>query len=242
MNPWIEHVKAFALKHGVPYQEAMKKAKETYKQKPIIKGGLIGPAIRRDYKPQIRDFLKKNGDRKIKAIMLQRVPIESTLKSVLDLITLGKYSETTEKLGYDRVFHLSSIVQLEGLSYPIVVEKNEVINISRKIPPMKKGGARLSVPITKEITLNEMLNNAREKMGNRFFLYDAFNKNGGGNCQDFIFSILKYSDLLTPEAQDFILQDAKAILKGLPVYTPYFTRGLTNLGAQFDRIIYGKGA
>jgi hypothetical protein len=238
---WIDHVKKYSLENDMSFKDAMKdeECKKSYKMK---KGGLIGPAIRRDYKPQIRDFLKKYGDRRITSITLQRVPIESMLKGVLDFLTMGKYSETTKKLGYDKVFHLSMIITLEGLNKYVVVEKNEVINISFNIPPMKKGGARMIVPFRKQLTLNQMLDNANKNMGNRFFLYDAFNKNGGGNCQDFILSLLKYSDILTPQAQNFILQDAKEILKGLPEYTPYITRGLTDLGAQFDRVIYGKGA
>jgi hypothetical protein len=237
MNKWIDHVKKFAEEKGISYSEAMKdpECKSQYNSMKV--GGLIGPSIRRDFAPAIRDFLKKNGDRKIKSITLQRVPIESTLKGVLDLITLGQYSKTTKKLGYDRVFHLSSIITLEGLSYPIVVEKNEVISISRKIPPMKRGGSRLNVPVTKEITLNEMLNNASSKLGSRFYLYDAFTN----NCQMFIRDILKYSGLLTPDIENWIMQDAQAILKGLPIYTKYATKGLTDLGAQFNRIIYGKG-
>lgn len=236
MNKWIDHVKKFASEKGISYSQALKDP-ECKSQYGLKIGGLIGPSIRRDYSPPIRDFLKKHGDKKIKSITLQRVPIESALKSVLDVITLGQYSKTTQKLGYDRVFHLSSIIFLEGLPFPIVVEKNEVINISRKIPPMKKGGSRLNVPVTKNITLNEMLNNASSKLGSRFFLYDAFTN----NCQMFIRDILKYSDLLTPEIEKWIMQDAQAILKGLPIYTKYATRGLTDLGAQFNRIIYGKG-
>lgn len=32
MNPWIEHVKAYAKKHNIPYGQAIAKAKATYKK------------------------------------------------------------------------------------------------------------------------------------------------------------------------------------------------------------------
>lgn len=200
------------------------------------RGGLIGPQIRRDYAPQIRELLKKVGDKKITDITIQRVPIESVLKSVIDIITLGQYSKQTKKLGYDKVFHLSMIVTLEG-GKRLVVEKNEVINISPKIPPMKKGGAQMKVPISQEITLNQLLSNAQEKMGSRFFIYHPFT----ANCQMFIDSLLTHSNLNTPEVKAFILQDAQAILKGLPIYSSAALKGITDLGAQFNRIIYGRG-
>ena len=169
-------------------------------------------------------------------MIVQRVPIESTLKNILNVISLGKFKEQTKKLGYDKVFHLSLIVVCEN-GTQLVIEKNEVINISTKIPPMKKGGERMNVTINKPITLNELLNNAQSRMGSKFFLYQAFTN----NCQMFIDSLLTYSGLNTPELKKFILQDAGKILEGMPFYMKDLTTGITNLGAQFNRIVYGKG-
>jgi len=194
-------------------------------------------SIRRDYSPQIRTLLKKIGEKKIKSIVIQRVPVESAIKGMLNVITLGNYTKTTEKLGYDKVFHLSAILTLEN-NERIVVEKNEVINISKKIP---SGGNQMSIPISKDITLNQFLNNTREKQGSNFFLYNAFNKGKGGNCQKFIHDLLQNSGLLTNEAKEFILQDADKIVQGLPWYTSYVTKGITDLGAQFNTLTYGRG-
>jgi hypothetical protein len=199
-------------------------------------GSGILPSIRRDYSPNVRNVLNKYGNMKIKSAVVQRVPIESMLKNVLNVISLGKFKEQTKKLGYDKVFHLSLIVVCEN-GTQLVIEKNEVINISTKIPPMKKGGERMNVTINKDITLNQLLENAQQKIGSKFFLYDAF-KN---NCQMFIDSLLTHSGLNTPELKKFILQDAGKILEGMPFYMKDVARGLTNLGAQFNRIIYGKG-
>jgi signal-transduction protein with cAMP-binding, CBS, and nucleotidyltransferase domain len=32
LNPWVQHVKAYAKQNGCTYKEALKKAKETYKK------------------------------------------------------------------------------------------------------------------------------------------------------------------------------------------------------------------
>lgn len=191
-------------------------------------------SIRRDYSPEIRTLLKKVGDKKIKSIVVQRVPVESVIKGLLNVITLGNYSKQTEKLGYDKVFHLSSIITLEN-NVKIVVEKNEVINISKKIP---KSGEQIDVMVTKEITLNEFLENTRSKQGSNFFIYDMRRR----NCQMFIRDLLQNSSLLTNEAKEFILQDADAIVKKLPFYTSYVAKGITDLGAQLNLLIYGRGS
>jgi hypothetical protein len=235
---WVEFVKKYADENKVSFKDAMQSdaCKSQYKQLKESGEGIL-PSIRRDYKPEIRQFLGKYGDKKIKTITIQRVPIDSVLKGLLNALSLGTYEKQTQKLGYDKIFHLSMIVTLDGVSKPVVVEKNEVINIGFKIPPMKKGGARQSVPVNKDISLNELLENTRKVQGSNFFLYDAFKR----NCQMFIRDLLKYSGLLTPEVEAFIMQDAKKILEGMPWYFSGLAKGLTDIGAQLDRIIYGKG-
>ena len=51
MNPWIEHVKAYAKKHGISYREAMKKARPSYK-----------PGKRRQRGKGVLDTIKKGLD------------------------------------------------------------------------------------------------------------------------------------------------------------------------------------
>lgn len=203
-----------------------------------IRGGLLGaPKIRRDFKPSIRSLLEKIGNKEIISITLQRNPIETVLKSMLDVLTLGRFSEQTKKLGYDKIFHLSAIIQLKDYPKPITVEKNEVINISEIPVPLKKNGERLNVPINKKITLNEMLDNSIKNLGSKFFLYDAFTN----NCQMFLRDLLKFSGLLTSNINTWIMQDAKKIAEGLPFWSSRVFKEITNAGAWFDRVIYGRG-
>jgi len=237
MKNWIEHVKEFSKKNNISYKQALQspECKASYQKMKV--GGLIGPSIRRDYPPEAREIIERFGDLPIRGLIIQRVPIESTLKGLLNILSLGKYEQVTRNLGYDKVFHLSLIVYLKRVRRPIVVEKNEVINISFKIPPMKRGGDQLQIPVNKDITLKQLLDNTREKQGTDFFLYHPFKR----NCQMFIRDLLLNSGLLTPEAEKFIIQDAASILRKMPWYFEGLTKGLTDLGAQLNRIIYGKG-
>lgn len=199
---------------------------------------MVDTSIRRDYSPKIRALLKQIGDKKIKHLMIQRVPVSTVIKALLDVITLGNYSSTTKKIGYDKVFHLSLICTLDN-NGRYIIEKNEVINISKNIPSSHQGSEQIDVPSFQEgegLTVAEFLNNTKIKQGSSFFLYDAFNR----NCQMFIQDLLKNSNLLTTELNEFIIQDAKTILKGLPFYTQYLAKGITDLGAQFNVMLYGR--
>lgn len=214
----------------LPYKEAMKLASS--RRQPGLVGGSL---IRRDYPPSVREFIKKNGEKQITKIIVQRVPLAETLDGFLNVLTLGQYGKAKKKAGYDDLFHLSMLVWLNGKK--ICIEKNEVLSIGTKIPPMKKGGSQMEISITQPLTLNELLNRAYEKRGDQMFVYDA-QKN---NCQDFIILLLRSSNLLTPEAEQFIKQDAESIFKRMPGYTADIARGLTDMAAIGNVIIHGQG-
>lgn len=217
---------------------------KTIKIKPKFKKGKKGTGILdrfmgKDRLPkEAQAVLDKVGDKKIDFIFIQRVPVEAALKGMLDVLSLGQFSKATKKLGYDKVFHLSMIVQLEG-GQDVVVEKNERINISFKIPPMKKGGEKILVGFRGRKTLNELLENTRKKIGdNAFFTYQSFKY----NCQHFINAILDSNGINNPQAKAFILQDAGAILENMGddfAYMRPLANSITDLGAAFNNLIYG---
>ena len=60
---------------------------------------------RLDYRPSDREFLKQYGDWEIIDMSIQRNPIESYVKTLLNVITLGKFQYSIEK-HFDELFHL----------------------------------------------------------------------------------------------------------------------------------------
>lgn len=228
---WIDEVKQVQKEQNITYKEALKVASS--RRQPGLVGGSL---IRRDYPPLVREFIKKNGEKQITKIIVQRVPLAETLDGFLNVLTLGQYGKAKKKAGYDDLFHLSMLVWLNGKK--ICIEKNEVINISNKIPPMKKGGSQMEIAITQPLTLNELLNRAYEKRGDQMFLYNS----ATNNCQDFIILLLRSSNLLTPEAEQFIKQDAKAIFQRMPGYTADIAKALTDVAAIGNVIMEGRGA
>jgi hypothetical protein len=100
---------------------------------------------------------------------------------------------------------------LEGRDYKI--EKNETIEIT----PFNENinnieiGPPIATPAN--LTLNQFIHNAQNIVSpEQFYLYSAFST----NCQHFITTLLKGSNLFTPFFDQFINQDARAIIEGLP--------------------------
>ena len=78
-------------------------------------------------------------------------------------------------------------------------------------------------------------------MGSSYFKYDPFNENGGTNCQLFIKSLLEYNDLLTPELESFIYQDAEQIAQDISTPSKALLSGMTDLAARLDTVVKGQG-
>lgn len=172
----------------------------------------------------------------IKSLTIRRFPINSAVDKALNLISLGKYNEAKKASAFDTMFHLSLLVTFTDASQ-IVLEKNARIEITQGVRTVP-GSQLLNVPVTKSITLDQLLENTRKKIKDHsFFQYDAFSN----NCQFFILNILSANDFLTEQAKSFIYQDTTEILKRIPSYTTKVTSFLTDLGGKFSQILTGRG-
>ncbi len=101
----------------------------------------------------------------------------------------------------------------------------------------------LAVPLTGVLTFNDLLGRALAGMGERaFFLYSPFAERGqeqdGGNCQLFIYGLLKFSSLLTASASHFLFQDVSKLVAELPWSA---ARAVTDIGAIADVAVQGRG-
>jgi len=196
------------------------------------------------YRPIAQKYIKNYGDWKIVKITAFRKPIMSVLSKVLNFVSVGKFDEGKKLSNYDDLFHLGLILTLRNGDKDInmLVEKNERIDM--EIIPLLLGnnyGELLDIPINREITFKQLLENAQKGMGNKYFTYDAFN---GNNCQVYTKSLIEYSGFLTPEADKFIYQPLEQIVNKIPKSTPVIAKAVTTLGAFFANIgskITGRG-
>jgi len=157
----------------------------------------------------------------------------------INLISFGKFNQAKKDLGYDKMFHLSLILQLEN-GPKLLVEKNERINMTTSF---KDGGqVQYSPPqgiltIPGNPTLGEFYDKTLKAVGDhQFFTYNAFQQ----NCQAFIADLLRSNGALTPEAQTFVMQDAQTVIKQLPFYVSKIAQFATDTAGRV-RQFFGFG-
>jgi len=214
--------------------------KEFYNDYPKLQGDGIIDSIstlirgEKDFNNISKRTISQYGDNPIFKLTIYKTPVTKIAQSLLNVITLGKLEEAKKKLNYDDVFHIGLIADIGNKN--IVVEKNEVINISTSYPT-NENTEKMDVPMKgKEgkITINNLLLGARQKMGeSNFFDYDGFNN----NCQVFIKNILEAQNLYNEQINKFLFQDALKILENLPGYTQPVAKLITRLGAFWNRLI-----
>jgi hypothetical protein len=183
--------------------------------------------------PLMRSILEEIGNDKITSMKIVRTPIESFVKTLMNIISLGQFESAVKKNHYDSMFHLALLINGK-----YTLDKQEVLKLV-KGSPVKKTSETMDIDLQgKEITFNELLEKTREVMGPRNFTNYSSRKN---NCQNFVESVLRANDILTDEHKNFIMQDADAVFRKMPKFTEKLSDVVTDLGAVADRVLEGEG-
>jgi hypothetical protein len=233
-----------------------------------VKGGIFNPikfikerisgfteGKRKDYTPSVRDYLKQNGLGRITNITIYRTPLEKWINKALAGLSLNQFNEEMKKRGYDSMFHLfvKLTFDLNGVRRFARLEKNEVIMLQEWNPKFEteQNVQKMNIVMNNQIlnkdngdgtfgiTLQSLLDTTRKKMGDeKFFMYDPFTN----NCQNFIYNVLDANGLLpdNKEVKDFLYQDITGLDKQLP-FTHKVAKAITDLGAKFDVLKFGRG-
>jgi hypothetical protein len=191
---------------------------------------------RNDYPPKVRKILSELGTKIVKSAMVRRTPVPSVLTSALNAVSLGEFAKRFKNAPYDTLFHLSLVLDLEG-GTKLLIEKNEVINMEKNpsIPP--KTDIQLVSNIPANLSVNDMLQKAQQKMGGYYFSYSARDN----NCQDYIMAILQANNMGNDENYTFIKQDTKQLFEGLTTLRKV-SNTITDIGAKVNEITTGAGA
>lgn len=203
-----------------------------------VKGFVTG--VRDDYQPYVRKLLDEIKGNKIIKLVVIREPIKEAVNMLVNVITVNKVNEFKKDVGVDDLFHLYMIATLDNGKL-IRIEKNAEIDIKEvnNIPNVNQLNM-LNIVITSNLSVNELLNNTRQKIGDRlFFDYDGI-KN---NCQDFLYNILYMNGFEkdNPTMKSFIKQDLVKLSKNLSQTSKKIMNTLTNLGKRAQIIIGGAG-
>ncbi len=163
-----------------------------------------------DYPTKARKVLEKFGDQPITKITLQRFPVPEYLLQILNVVSLGDFKKRIKEAKYDKLFHLA--VVFDTPKGRVLVEKNEVINISETIPNVE-GKEEREIPINGATTLRQLLDNTEAKVGkDTFFKYSIDNN----NCQMFILNILKANGIGNEADYNWVKQDTEQLFESNP--------------------------
>lgn len=202
-------------------KKMIKKIDETFRQR---KSDILPP--------KIRDFLEKHGNENITSLKIVRTPISSFVKTLMNVISFGSYESAIKESNYDKMFHLALYINNK-----YIFDKREIVKLEQG-NPISKGSEIIDVSMEgKSITIQELVDNGKNKMGNsKFNRYDARNN----NCQDFVLGILKSNGLNNGNIQSFVKQNADQIFKKMPSLTQKIGKFLTDTGAVANKIIEGE--
>tara|TARA_R110000803_G_scaffold3726_1_gene12669 strand:- start:1360 stop:2364 length:1005 start_codon:yes stop_codon:yes gene_type:complete len=159
---------------------------------------------RNTYSPKVKKILKDFGDEEITNLYIIRTPISKVLRFLMNILSLGEFEKRMKNTPYDDLYHLA--IHIETSKGKVSLEKNEVINMDRN-PKKPKNAEILNVTIGKKLTINEMLDKTKTKMGKNFFPYSAKDN----NCQRFILSLLQANNLANKANKDFVKQDTNEL-------------------------------
>ena len=168
--------------------------------------------------PYVLNYIKQNGKLEINSLTLARAPVPKIIYKFLDTV-----SNVKQKV----LYHLFLIIELSN-GKKVLIEKNERINISTKIP---KPSEILNVEGNFDFNLEQMINNTKTKMGKH--LFSSYNANSN-NCQVFIVNILESNNLINSSYREFIKQDTQDIFNNKPILRGVANTVTNEIGSRFN--------
>ena len=172
----------------------------------------------------VQSLLKRVGNNKVIEIKIARSPLSKITSFFLNLTSLGEFKKRLNETPYDKMYHLFMIIKTESSSY--ILEKNEVIILKKFNGKITKDTEILETNIREGLTLNIMLEKARNIMGDKFYSYKGLDN----NCQFFVSSILKSNGLNTDELEAFVIQDTRHLFNNNPKFRK-IVNSITDVGA-----------
>jgi len=190
----------------------------------------------RELSNAFKNVMSKYGNMRVLNATIRRAPISSTLNSLMNIISLGKFDQFRKEKNFDKFFHLGIVLQLAN-GKRLLLEKNAKPEFSESFTDTKDTQYKGPVRVKGNPTLNEFIQRTIDKNSiYKFTNYDALDN----NCQKFILMLLEANDSLTPDLKNFIYQDITGIVQRLPSFVDKISRGATDIAAVAQSLI-GRG-
>jgi len=209
-----------------------------------IDSGLNGKAlVRDDFPASIKSIIENNGTNKVTDLSAGRSPIDGMVNKAMNMMSLGQWGKLKGELPYDDVYHLYLKVTLED-GQVFIYEKGPFVTLEPDVGKYAdRGGQIMSLPISTEFNLQQLLDAGLHTMGkSAFFSYNGFTN----NCQAFVNGVLTgcaqrgYINY-TAAAKDFVLQNTETLINGMHGGMSTFFNGLQTAASHADVVLRGKG-
>jgi hypothetical protein len=185
--------------------------------------------------PNVKNILEKYGDELIRDIDIVRNPVGKALTGALSIASMGEFGRNLENAPYDKLFHLKIVITLQS-GVRVSLEKVERVSMTVNPSPVKDEESTPTPLNGKSITLNQLYENARNKMGDRFYPYSARDN----NCQNFILNVLQASGVGNTQDYEFVKQNTKELF-GDNTFLRKASNTITDIGARFNVLQQGGG-
>ena len=182
--------------------------------------------------PAVRKILQSIGNEKVESLQLIRTPLSKISRFLLNIASFGQLESKLKETGIDDLFHLSLLINGK-----YELDKQEVIKLVRNPNAVKENSQTLIVPVSSNLTINEMIENTRLQMGDRYAPYDAVNN----NCSVFISNVLSANNLSTENSDIFLNQKTIELFQKFPSISEKLVKFGTDIGAVVDKTLYGEG-
>jgi hypothetical protein len=183
--------------------------------------------------PNVKKILEKYGDQLITKISIIRNPVGKALTGALSVASMGEFGRNLENAPYDKLFHLKICCTLQDGTH-VSLEKVERVNMVVN-PKSVKNEEVIDTPLNgRQITLGELYENARNKMGGLFYPYSARDN----NCQNFILNVLQASGIGDQQDYEFVKQNTKQLF-GENSFLRKASNTITDIGARFNVLQQG---
>lgn len=197
-------------------------------------GKILTP--RKNAPPKIRKWISNNKNKEISKIVVCRKPVQSSIKNIINIITLGKFNKSLKGLHYDDIFHLYLYITIDNITWRI--EKNAVVTVIKDKQDLNEDCMSIDINMGREmIELGVFMKNGEKEQDN-FWSYDP----KSNNCQNFATSLLVGNKFIKKldKTYKFIKQDTEAIFRNNPRYLAKFGKTITDIAAVFDVLKEGR--
>lgn len=177
---------------------------------------------------RMKNFMKDHGDEPITSLQLGRTPIEKSIASAMNVVSLGEFDESQKRKGYDAYFHLYYIINGKH-----TLEKNQNVNYKEYKP--QDGEEIYDISVPKDLTINQFIQNGVDKLGEGEFWqnYHPLKR----NCQWWLENTLKANGLNSAGATKFAFQDTEDLQESIAPVVQAGLEETTSLASGLDKFM-----